>query len=114
MNNGSNNMVTVTIPSAPYDYMISDGSITLDFGDHNPAQTITFPTGGIDTSFAVDDSLFTNVFVANIPFENSFPEWYDFQNMCKEYPGLEQAYEKLKTFYGLCKDEWDHKKKETK
>lgn len=107
----SSGVVTIT---EPYDYMINGDTITLDFGDHNPAQTITLPSGGIDSTLNIDSSIFSDVWITSVPFENSFPEWDDFQNMCKEYPGLEQAYEKLKTFYGLCKDEWDHKKKETK
>jgi len=111
--NMSTSSGVVTITSEPYDYMISGDTITLDFGDHNPAQTITL-TGAADTTLNIDDSIFTNIFITNVPFENSFPEWYDFQNMCREYPGLEQAYEKLKTFYDLCKDEWEHKKKATK
>ena len=45
------------------------------------------------------------------PFEDSFPDWNDFQEMCKEYPGLEKAYEHMKVFYKLCKDEWEAKKK---
>jgi hypothetical protein len=71
---------------------------------------ITLPSGS-DNTFTIDSSVFSNIWVTTIPFENGFPEWDDFQNMCKEYPGLEQAYEKLKTFYVLCKDEWDHKQK---
>lgn len=70
----------------------------------------TYTSGSSDT-ITIDSSLFSNVWITTVPFENGFPEWDDFQNMCKEYPGLEQAYEKLKTFYELCKDEWAHKKK---
>lgn len=68
-------------------------------------------TSGSSNTITIDSSLFSNVWITTVPFENGFPEWEDFQNMCKEYPGLEQAYEKLKTFYELCKDEWAHKKK---
>lgn len=63
-----------------------------------------------DTSISLDD-IVNWKFEETIPFENGFPDWKDFEKMCKEYPGLEQAYEKLKTFYDLCKDEWEHKKK---
>ena len=48
------------------------------------------------------------------PFENGFPNWQDFTEMCKEYPGLEKTFEHLKVFYKLCKDEWDAKKKGNK
>jgi hypothetical protein len=76
--------------------------------------SVTLPSGSYDSTIRIDDSIFTSSWITNVPFENSFPEWEDFQGMCKEYPGLAQAYEKLKTFYDLCKDEWEHKKKESK
>ena len=104
----------VTITSEPYDYMISGDTITLDLGTVGAAQTVTLPSGSIDSGLTIDSSMFSNIWVTPIPFENGFPEWEDFQKMCKEYPGLEQAYEKLKTFYVLCKDEWETKKKELK
>lgn len=47
-----------------------------------------------------------------VPFTDGFPEWNDFQDMCKEYPGLEKAYEHLKSYYNMCKDDWESKKKE--
>jgi hypothetical protein len=103
----------VSITNEPYDYLISEDTITLDLGDYNPAQTITLNSGA-DTVLCTGDTIFTSSWITNIPFENSFPEWEDFQGMCKEYPGMAQAYEKLKTFYDLCKDEWEHKKKEQK
>lgn len=46
-----------------------------------------------------------------VPFEDSFPEWHDFQEMCKEYPGLEKVYEHMKAYYNMCKDDWEAKKK---
>jgi hypothetical protein len=76
--------------------------------------SVIIPSGSYDDTITIDSSAFTNIWITNVPFENSFPEWEDFQGMCKEYPGLSQAYEKLKTFYDLCKDEWEHKKKESK
>ncbi len=45
------------------------------------------------------------------PFVNGFPEWEDFQEMCKEYPGLEKVYEHMKAYYNMCKDDWESKKK---
>ncbi len=86
-------------------------SITVDLGNIGAAQTVTLTSSGLDT-ITLDGTSFTNIWhYDDVPFESSFPEWNDFQKMCKEYPGLEQAYEKLKTFYNLCKDEWEFKKK---
>ena len=36
------------------------------------------------------------------PFIDNFPEWNAFRKLCEEYPGLERAYENLKTFYTMC------------
>lgn len=36
------------------------------------------------------------------PFVDSFPEWNAFRKLCDEYPGLEKAYQNLKTFYTMC------------
>ena len=36
------------------------------------------------------------------PFVDNFPEWNAFKKLCDEYPGLERAYQNLKTFYTMC------------
>jgi hypothetical protein len=36
------------------------------------------------------------------PFVDNFPEWNAFRKLCDEYPGLERAYQNLKTFYTMC------------
>ena len=55
--------------------------------------------GGLDTS----------TFVFNTPEEwvDTFPDWNRIQQMCKEYPGLQIAFEKFKTTYKLVKDHYD-------
>ena len=45
------------------------------------------------------------------PFVNGFPEWGEFNEMCKEYPGLEKVYEHMKAYYNMCKDDWASKKR---
>lgn len=110
----------------PGDYTITcDDTFTLDINNISSSNTIVLNGGSGHTiggagstysytsgsglgSITIDD---ISNWVTPTPFEDGFPEWHDFQEMCKEYPGLDQAYEKLKTFYGLCKDEWDFKKK---
>ncbi len=86
-------------------------TITIDLSYIN--NSVTMASGSYD-SITISDTVFTNNWIIDVPFENSFPNWDDFQKMSKEYPGLAQAYEKLKTFYVLCKDEWETKKKEQK
>lgn len=46
------------------------------------------------------------------PFIDKFPDWGDFENMRKEYPGLNNAYENLKTVYKMCESDWEGKKRE--
>lgn len=36
------------------------------------------------------------------PFVDNFPGWDAFRKLCDEYPGLERAYQNLKTFYTMC------------
>jgi hypothetical protein len=93
--------------------LTNSDTITLDINNMAAAQTVTLTSSGLDT-ITFDGTIITSNnwnWISNIPFENGFPDWDDFQKMCEEYPGLEQAYEKLKTFYNLCRDEWEFKKK---
>lgn len=96
-------------------YTGSGDTITIDLGSGNPAQysynysgvsTLTLPT--IDTISL--DNISSWTFEETVPFETGFPTWADFQEMCKEYPGLDQAFEKMKVFYKMCKDDWESKK----
>jgi hypothetical protein len=50
-----------------------------------------------------------STFTFNTPEDwvNQFPDWNRVQQMCKEYPGLEIAFEKFKTTYKLVKDHYD-------
>lgn len=38
---------------------------------------------------------------------DGFPDWDRIQSMCKEYPGLQIAFDKFKTTYKLVKDDYD-------
>ncbi len=107
----------ITITSQPYytvDNINTGQSVTLN--NYNYSGSSVTGISAVDLG-SIDLSTFnptTFEWISPIPFENAFPNWEDFEAMRKEYPGLEQAYEKLKTFYDLCKDEWEHKKKEQK
>ena len=41
---------------------------------------------------------------------DQFPDLHRIQKMCKQYPGLEIAFEKFKTTYHLVKDDYDNPK----
>lgn len=86
-----------------------DNMSSISSGSYLTSDTITISTIdlGQDT---LDTSILIDSFYKNIPFENNFPDWHDFREMCKEYPALEKAFEHLKEFYVLCKDDWEVKK----
>jgi len=108
---------SITISSNPVDLDI--GSITIDLSNYGAGQsmytyssltasdTITI-TGSSDIPFGHPSGLWR----PPEPFINAFPEWDEFQKMCKEYPGLEKVYEHMKAYYNMCKDDWESKKKD--
>jgi hypothetical protein len=100
-NDGSSlDTITITLDNMSSDYgIIAQDISTLDLS------TISITNG----YSSINDTTWN--WIDTVPFENGFPEWNDFQKMCKEYPGLEKTFEHLKVFYKLCHDEWKAKKK---
>jgi hypothetical protein len=97
---GSSDVITIT---SGYDY--SNSYIT---GPTISTLDLTSITGITLSS----DEFKSWTFIETDPFENGFPDsWDDFQEMCKEYPALQNAFEHMKVFYKLCKDEWEAKKR---
>jgi hypothetical protein len=93
-------------------------SITISGDANSPVYTIslndTIDLSGVSVSTlnSIDTNSYNNwIFSATVPFEDGFPEWTDFQEMCKEYPGLEKTFEHMKVFYKMCKDDWEAKKR---
>ncbi len=130
MNNSSDdflNNITITGTGSSG----SSDTITIDLGDimtssvtvpnnfyyssMSDLSTVTLTTGSSSNAVlsSGDITTYSNIFQwrDSIPFENNFPEWEDFQNMMKEYPGLEKTFENLKACYDLCKDDWESKKR---
>jgi hypothetical protein len=110
-NNSSDDTITITVdPSDSYTGTIIGGTFitgsnefsSTDFGN------ITISNGGGGYTIGTG---FNWHAVETIPFDTGFPEWEDFQNMCEEYPALKIAYEHMKVFYKLSKDDWESKKK---
>lgn len=108
----------ITISSNPSDFNLGD--ITIDLSNYGAAQSVytigsgfssdTITITGSDVPFGHPSGLWR----PPEPFVDSFPSWNDFQDMCKEYPGLEKVYEHLKAYYNMCKDEWESKKRNEK
>jgi hypothetical protein len=94
----------VSIPSTNYYY--TSGSSPFTTG--STVSTITIGgVGGISSlnSYAIDASIFQ----VNVPeeFVECLPDFDRIQKMCKEYPGLQIAFEKFKTTYLLVKNHYD-------
>lgn len=100
---------------------ITTDTVTLDLSNCGAAQSVytisgdTINVSGISTidSLNIGDISTTsfNWSFTTTPFEDGFPEWSDFRDMCKEYPGLQITFEKMKEFYNLCKSDWEGKKR---
>lgn len=107
---------SITISSNPVNLDI--GTITIDLINSNyvaaqsmytigPSASDTITITGLDVPFGHPSGLWE----PPEPFVNAFPEWEEFNKMCKEYPGLEKVYEHMKAYYNMCKDDWESKKK---
>jgi len=43
-----------------------------------------------------------------IPFKETWPDWFRVQNMRKQYPSLDKALTQLETIYNIVKDDYDN------
>lgn len=108
--------ITLTNNMSMTDTMSSATTVTIDLNNVGAvgaaAPTYIYSSSGSDT-ITLGNIDFVNSWTSDetIPFEDGFPAWDDFQNMCKEYPGLDKTFEHLKAFYKLCKDDWEAKKR---
>jgi hypothetical protein len=92
--------------------MASSSVLTIDLSSYGTAsQPYLYDSSSVDTITLGNIDISQWDFAETVPFENGFPAWEDFQEMCKEYPGLEKTFEHLKVFYNLCKSEWEAKKR---
>ena len=96
---------TFTITSTKNSTPVSIGDISYNFDDSYSGSTLTISTGLDDT---VDDFVYT------------LPEYKDemsidilqVEDMCTQYPALTTGWEKFKSFYDLCIDDYKTKNSE--
>jgi len=93
---------SITMSNASSNYYYSTVGATGNIGN------ITLTGGGVNISSA--GSSFENIWKGPTEFIDSWPDWTRIEKMCKEYPGLEIAFQKFKTTYYLVKDEYDNPK----
>jgi hypothetical protein len=64
-------------------------------------------TGG-DGTINLDSITISNP----VEFEDQMPSVAKVEDMCRDYPGLEKAYENFKTIYKMVEQDWIGKQKE--
>jgi hypothetical protein len=106
--NISNITSTITIPATANvgDIWLDSNSISTFNG--NDWITLT-DDNNINISSIDIDSL---TFPMPKEWEHEFPPFHKVEEMCKEYPGLEKAYENFKTVYTMVEQDWHGKQKE--
>ena len=115
------------------DAITLDNSITIDLGNYGAAQsvysisndTITISdsitsintnstdwlnNGGIIQTGDINIDWNNIVFEKTI-FQDCMPDLADVEQMCKEYPALEKAFENFKTIYKMVEQDYKGKKK---
>ena len=109
MTNKNGNIAdTITISTINDDitlgYDLSDYVVdTIDISN------ITTSTSTIDTITLDDTHWADGITWEQIEFEDSMPTVAKIEDMCREYPGLEKAYENFKTVYKMVHQDWQGK-----
>jgi len=95
-----------------------DGTtISVKVPNHPNMDDLSISVGGtMDTSvynssydwLTIDDSFDISGITLNNPveFEDEMPSVAKVEDMCKDYPALEKAYENFKTVYKLVQQDW--------
>lgn len=96
------------------DAYYTDGiTITLDTTFNYNYDTIntSYWSDANNAVFSIDGITLDSSYVE---FEDTMPEVAKIEDMCKEYPALEKAYENFKTMYKLVHQDWvGNQKKES-
>ena len=90
--------------SCDYNYTLTP---TMDVSN---ITTSTIDTSVIDDLIAMDDITIT--LNEPVEFEDHMPDVSKVEDMCNNYPGLAQAYEKFKTMYSLVHQDWKGRQEE--
>ena len=97
---------------------MEDDEYKINISTTNDLDTITISTNRND-SFTdlslIDNTWYTitntidshNIIISDsVEFEDSMPEVAKIENMCRDYPALEKAYENFKTVYKMVHQDW--------
>ena len=96
---------TITITSA------SDGDYTFDIDDLTvDTIDISSITSSTVSTITLDDTHWADSITWDqIEFEDSMPSVAKVEDMCKDYPALDKAYENFKTIYKMVHQDWKGK-----
>ena len=61
------------------------------------------------SNIRLDDTITTTSWTPPVEWTDCFPDFNTVEQMCKEYPGLEKAFENFKTVYKLVEQDWKGK-----
>ncbi len=105
----NNNVFTITI--GPSDGLIDLNSTMLSTSYINTIDTSTFDSiTGLDISnIRLDDTITSISWPTPVEWTDCFPDFNTVEQMCKEYPGLEKAFENFKTVYKLVEQDYKSK-----
>lgn len=80
------------------------------------ASRVTVNTSALSTNYNVDWSGLVDVggitIIQPVEFEDEMPSVAKVEDMCRDYPALEKAYENFKTVYKLVRQDWQGKQDE--
>ena len=85
-----------------YDTDTTTGTFTISLDD-------TFST---DNTITLDNTYSVQSYSFNQDFIDTMPSIHRVDSMCKEYPALAKVFEKFKTIYKMCEQDYKGKLKE--
>ena len=104
---------------------MEDDEYSIDLSAHS-SDTITIDISTLDSNYIVTDSTLSisgldmsdtidlnDIHIYQpVEFEDEMPAVAKVEDMCREYPALEKAYETFKTVYKLVHQDWQGKQDE--
>ena len=93
--------------------IVSEFNYATDITTHNDIGTVWLNTA--DNNVYINDGISWNtvdILHTTQEWIDAFPDFYKIEEMCKEYPALEKAYENFRTIYKMVEQDWEGKQKE--
>jgi hypothetical protein len=85
------------------DVLITIGDITIST---DGMQTYDINNNWIDITDTIDLDNLTITLNDPVEFEDHMPDVAKIEDMCRDYPALEKAYENFKTIYKMVHQDW--------